>query len=147
MKYLFKGSLCGFLCEDCREPLSGIEVLIYLPWQKERVAETAVADVKDTFRLVTKEEAASRKKLLIASTKTDEFGNFEVELDEKYSKTAFDIDFVCGTVPRVPPKPRKEPLIRNGEILPETKMYFIVGHIAFRLNGGVTSGAIILMHG
>ena len=110
MKYLFKGSLCGFLCEDCREPLSGIEVLIYLPWQKERVAETAVADVKDTFRLVTKEEAASRKKLLIASTKTDEFGNFEVELDEKYSKTAFDIDFVCGTVPRVPPKPRKEPL-------------------------------------
>ena len=110
MKYLFKGTLCGFLCEDCREPLAGIEVLLYLPWQKERVAETAVADVKETFRLVSKEEAASRKELLIATTKTDEAGNFEFELDEKYSRTAFDIDFICGTVPRVPPKPRKEPL-------------------------------------
>ncbi len=110
MKYYFKGNLCGFLCEECREPLAGMEVLLYLPWQKESVAQTAVADVKDTFRLVSKEEAASRKELLIAKTKTDEFGNFQFELDEKYSKTVFDIDFVCGTVPRVPPKPRKEPL-------------------------------------
>jgi hypothetical protein len=110
MKYLFKGNLCAYLCEECTEPLLGMEVLLYTPWQKERVAETAVADVKDTFRLVSKEEAASRKDLLIAKAKTDEFGNFEFELDEKYSKTAFDIDFVCGTVPRVPPKPRKEPL-------------------------------------
>jgi hypothetical protein len=110
MKYHFKGNLCGFLCEECREPLAGMEVLLYLPWRKESIAQTAVADVKDTFRLVSKEEAASRKELLIAKTKTDEFGNFEFELDEKYSKTVFDIDFVCGTVPRVPPKPRKEPL-------------------------------------
>ena len=108
MKYLFKGNLCGFLCEECREPFAGMEVLIYLPWQKERLAEVAVADVKDTFRLVSKEEAASRKNLLIATTKTDELGNFQFEIDEKYSKTAFDIDFICGTVPGVPPKPRKE---------------------------------------
>jgi hypothetical protein len=110
MKYHFKGNLCGFLCEECSEPLAGIEVLLYLPWRKESVTQTAVADVKDTFRLVSNEEAASRKELLIAKTKTDEFGNFEFELDEKYSKTVFDIDFICGTVPRVPPKPRKEPL-------------------------------------
>ncbi len=110
MKYLFKGNLCGFLCEDCTESLSGVEVLLYLPWQTERVAERAVADVKDTFRLVSNEEAGSRKELLIAKTKTDDLGNFEFELDEKFSKTAFDIDFVCGNVPRLPPKPRKEPL-------------------------------------
>jgi hypothetical protein len=110
MKYIFKGNLCGFLCEECNEPLSGMEVLLYLPWRKESVTEAAVADVKDTFRMVSKEEAASRKNLLIATTKTDEFGNFAFELDEKYSKTAFDIDFVCGTLPRVPPKPRKDPL-------------------------------------
>jgi hypothetical protein len=110
MKYIFKGNLCGFLCEECNEPFSEMEVLLYLPWRKESVTETTVADVKDTFRLVSKEEAASRKNLLIATAKTDAFGNFVFELDEKYSKTAFDIDFVCGTVPRVPPKPRKEPL-------------------------------------
>ena len=111
MKYTFRGTLCGCLCEDCTEPLFGIEVLLYLPWQKERVVETAVANVKETFRLVTKEESAARKDLLIAKTKTDEQGNFEFILDDKYSNTAFDIDFICGTVPRTPPvPPRKEPI-------------------------------------
>jgi hypothetical protein len=88
-----------------------MEVLLYLPWQKERVLETAVANAKETFHIVTKQEAAQRKGLLIATAKTDEKGNFEFTLDEKYSKTAFDIDFICGTVPRNPPKPpRKEPI-------------------------------------
>ena len=111
MKYIFRGSLCGYLCDDCSELLYGVEVLLYLPWQKENVILKTVASTKDTFRLVTKEEAAARKDLLIARTQADEKGNFEFELDEKYSNTVFDIDFVCGTVPRTPPKPpRKEPL-------------------------------------
>ena len=111
MKYVFKGSLCGFLCEECIEPLGGIDVLIYLPWQVEKVIERTVASTKDTFRLVTKEESAARKDLLIATSKTDDKGNFEFVLDEKYNNTAFDIDFTCGTVPRTPPKPgRKEPV-------------------------------------
>ena len=111
MNYKFKGSLCGYLCEDCSEPLYGLEVRLYVPWQKERVIENTVASTKDTFRLVSKEEQAARKGLLIASTQTDEQGNFEFTLDEKYANTAFDIDFVCGSVPRTPPRPpRKEPL-------------------------------------
>jgi len=111
MNYKFKGSLCGYLCEDCSEPLYGIQVLLYIPWQKERVIENTVASTKDTFRLVTKEEQNARKDLLIATTQTDEKGNFEFTLDEKYANTAFDIDFVCGTVPRTPPRPpRREPL-------------------------------------
>ncbi|HEX2631008.1 MAG TPA: hypothetical protein VHM26_18455 [Chitinophagaceae bacterium] len=110
MKYIFRGKLCGYLCDDCYDWLSGIEVLLYLPWQKEKVLANAVADTKETFHLVSKEENASRKELLIARTKTDEEGNFEFELDEKYANTAFDIDFVCGTVPRNPGKPRKDPL-------------------------------------
>lgn len=112
MKYTFKGNLCGYLCEDCWEVLYGIEVHLYLPWQTDKVIENAVANTKDTLRLVSKEEAASRKDLLIATTKTDEKGNFEFELDEKYGKTAFDIDFICGTVPRVPPKPPRNESIQ-----------------------------------
>lgn len=112
MNFSFKGNLCGYLCDDCTEPLSGMEVLLYLPWQKDNVISKAVADTKDTFRLVTKEEAASRKDLLIATAKTDEKGNYEFVLDEKYSKTAFDIDFTCGTVPRVPPKPPRKELLQ-----------------------------------
>ncbi|HAQ20754.1 MAG TPA: hypothetical protein DCR40_16210 [Prolixibacteraceae bacterium] len=97
---------------------------LYLPWQKENVISHVVADTKDTFRLVTKEEAAARKDLLIATAKTDEKGNYTFELDEKYSKTAFDIDFVCGTVPRIPPKPPiKEPLqIHLTTVFPEWRI-------------------------
>jgi hypothetical protein len=111
MKYLFKGSLCGYLCEDCSEPLDNMDVLLYLPWQTERIVETVVADTKETFHVVTNEEAAARKGLLIATAKTDTNGNFEFSLDEKYANTAFDIDFTCGTVPRTPPKPpRRVPI-------------------------------------
>ncbi|MDP2338205.1 MAG: hypothetical protein Q8N05_17520 [Bacteroidota bacterium] len=88
-----------------------MQVLLYLPWQKDNVISNVVADTKDTFRLVTQEEAAARKDLLITTAQTDENGNYEFVLDEKYSNTAFDIDFTCGNVPRVPPKPpRKDPL-------------------------------------
>ncbi len=111
MKYSLKGNLSGYLCEECFEPLASTEVRLYLPWQKDLVISHAVANTKDTFRLVTNEEAATRKDLLIASTKTDEKGNYAFDLDEKYSKTAFDIDFICGTVPRTPPKPpRRDPV-------------------------------------
>ena len=111
MKYYLRGNLCGFLCDECSEPLSGMKVLLYLPWQKDSVISKAVANTKDTFRLVTNEESAARKDLLIATTQTDENGNYEFELDKKYGNKAFDIDFTCGTVPRVPPKPPiKRPL-------------------------------------
>ena len=111
MTYLFRGSLCGYLCADCSEPLSRVTVLLYLPWQTDRITETALASTKDTFRLVTKEESDQRKDLIIAAAETDENGNFTFLLDEKYSKTAFDIDFVCGNVPRTPPvPPRREPV-------------------------------------
>ena len=110
MKYVIKGNIFGFLCEDCTEPLYGIDILLYLPAQNNVLAAT-VANTKETFHFVNQEEAAARKKLLIATTKTDEKGNFEFSLDEKYANNAFDIDFVCGTVPRNPPKPpRKEPV-------------------------------------
>ena len=124
MKYTFKGSLCGSLCEDCTEPLDGIEVFLYLPWQKERILENAIAKTKETFRIVTKEEATARKGLLIATTKSDAQGNFEFAINEKYGSTAFDIDFSCGTVPRTPPRPpRREPIqVHLTTIFPQWRM-------------------------
>jgi hypothetical protein len=111
MKFTIKGNLTGYLCEDCNEPIGNVEVLLYQPWQKENVLEKAIASEKETFRLVNQEEANARKSLLIASTKTDEIGNFEFTIDEKFGGTAFDIDFVCGTVPRIPPKaPHRAPV-------------------------------------
>lgn len=103
--------MCGYLCDDCHEHIFPAVVYLYLPWQQERLLETTVASTKDTFRLVTEDEKKQRSKLLIAKTETDEKGNFEFEIDEKYKATAFDIDFECGTVPRTPIRePRKKPL-------------------------------------
>jgi len=109
MNYIIRGSLCGYLCEECLEPLYGIKVLLYLPWEKERAIANTVANTKETFRLVTREESEQRKDLLIATAQTDDQGNFEFTVDEKYANTAFDIDFECGSVPRGP-RPRREPL-------------------------------------
>ncbi len=110
MTYNLKGNLCGYLCENHFESLENVTVLIYLPWQKDRVTQNAVASTKDTFRLVTSEERDTRKDLLIATANADINGNYTVSIDEKFSDTAFDIDFVCGSVPQVPPRPRKSPL-------------------------------------
>lgn len=110
MKNIFKGTLKGQLCDDCLEYIANVEVLLYLPYRKE-VLSTAVANAKETFHLVTKEEAKQRESLLIAKTFTDENGNFEFSIDEKYANSAFDIDFICGTVPPKIPKPKRtEPL-------------------------------------
>lgn len=108
MKYIIKGNLCGMLCEKSHEAIYPAEVLLYQSWQQDKVLENTVANTKDTFRFVEIDEAKKREKLLIARTKTDEQGYFELLVDEKFSKTAFDIDFVCGTVPRTPPKPPKK---------------------------------------
>lgn len=111
MKYTIKGNLCGLLCEQCPEAIFPAEVLLYQSWSQERVLENTVANTKDTFRIVGREEIKDREKLTIGMTRTDEKGNFEFSIDEKFSKTAFDIDFVCGSVPRQPPKPhRKDPV-------------------------------------
>ena len=121
MEFKFKGTLCGHLCEDCTEPLYGMEVLLYLPWKREMVAENAATNAKDTFRIVSKKEANERKDLLIDRTFTDENGNFEFLIDEKYQNTAFDIDFYCGNVPKGPKKESlREPLqIHLSTVMPE----------------------------
>lgn len=106
MKNIFKGTLKGFICEECSESLSNIDVLIYLPY-RENIASSAVANPKETFHYVSKEEANAREKLFVAKTTTDELGNFQFEIDEKYANnTAFDVDFVCGTVPPKFPRPK-----------------------------------------
>jgi hypothetical protein len=107
MKFKIKGNLFGLLCEDYQEAITNAEVLLYHPWQKDNVLQNAVSSEKETFRIVNADEATKRKDLLIAKATTDELGNFEFVLDEQYGNTAFDIDFVCGSVPKAPPKPKR----------------------------------------
>lgn len=132
MKNIFKGTLKGYLCEECSELLSKVEVLLYLPY-REDVVNTAVANPKETFHLVTKDEAKKREKFLIAKTTTDELGNFEFNIDEKYMNAAFDIDFVCGNVPPNFPKPKGgEPIqFHITTLLPEWRSNTDLGYNFF----------------
>lgn len=121
MKYRLKGNLSGFLCNDYKEAIAGNKVLLYAASQSDRVVENVISNPKDTFHLVSDQEAADRKKLLVATAETDAKGNFEFVLDEKQSRQAFDLDFICGTVPhRVPVKPpRKAPQFHLTTVYPE----------------------------
>ncbi len=99
MSYIFRGNLQGEICEDCKEALYGMEVLLYLPWRTATATGDATNNPKDDFRIVTKEEAEQKSKFLIAKTMTDEKGNFEFSIDDKYDNGMFDIDFICRNVP------------------------------------------------
>jgi hypothetical protein len=114
MNYILKGSLCGSLNETRNEPLGGVGVMLYLPLQTQRRIAAFFANMKETFHIVTKEEAQERECLLIAAAKTDVLGHFEFVLDEKYKNTVFDIDSTCGI------KPSGEPMqIHLGSVQPQ----------------------------
>lgn len=111
MKHLIKGYLCGMLCEASRENLSNVEVRLYLPMHKDRIEELDKVNAKETFHIVSDKESELREELLIAKTVTDENGNYEFEIDEKYVQSAFDIDFVCHSLPDMPErKPKEKPV-------------------------------------
>ncbi len=111
MKNLIKGNLCGMLCEESLENLSNIEVRLYLPMHKDRIEELDKVNAKETFHIVNDKEAKLREELLIAKTVTDEKGNYAFEIDEKYVQSAFDIDFVCHSLPDMPErKPKDTPV-------------------------------------
>jgi hypothetical protein len=109
MGYIFKGRLCGYICDECLEPLSRAKVKLYRIAQGRDVTTLAVAAPKDTFAILTDEQVAEKKKLLIAEAEVDEQGNFLFELGEKdkYKGEAFEVDIYCGTVPPHLPSPHE----------------------------------------
>ena len=112
--YIFKGRLCGFICNDCPEPLSKLMVRIYRLRSEQNVTALAVANPKDTLAVLSDQEVSDKNKMLIAEVETDAEGRFVFDLGKQgnYNGEAFELDVYCGTVPRlkpgrVPPKPRQ----------------------------------------
>ena len=100
MSYVLKGRLCGYICDDCQEPLSGVVVRLYAPTVADRVTALAAASPKDTFAVLTPAQARKRGKPIAEATLDDQ-GRFSIELDEKtYKGGAFEVDVYCPTVPR-----------------------------------------------
>jgi hypothetical protein len=111
MRNILKGSLRGHVCEDCIESISAVEVLFYLPYRNE-TPTNSTSNIKETFHLVLKDEVKQREKLLIGKAMTDKNGNFEFEITDQYLRADIDIDFICGTVPPKPPKPKRDEILQ-----------------------------------
>ena len=106
MAFIVKGNLLGYLCDDCFEAVSNVQIRIYSPESEQNLAAAAVAATKNTFKALTDKQVEAKSNRLIAEGATDLAGNFEVTIGGNYIGGAFDIDFYCGTVPRFPPKPK-----------------------------------------
>jgi len=113
MSYIFKGRLCGYICDQCQEPLSLVKIRLYRIGQGRDVTTLAVAAPKDTFAILTDEQVAEKEQLLIAEAETDKEGNFSFDLGEgqKYNGEPFEVDVYCGTVPpHLPPHHEPQPI-------------------------------------
>lgn len=105
-RYTFTGRLCGYICDECPEALAGITVRLYRTAAAD-VTTRAVADAKETFRILTDDEVKAKSRLLIAETTADENGTFTFHLgrEQQYDGGTFEIDGYCGTVPGLKPGP------------------------------------------
>src|SRR5947208_1333232 len=54
MGYVLKGRLCGFVCDECDEPLAAVTVRLLRPEADERLTARAVADPKETLAILTR---------------------------------------------------------------------------------------------
>ncbi|HEY2711832.1 MAG TPA: hypothetical protein VGI60_04895 [Chthoniobacterales bacterium] len=107
MNYTFKGRLCGYLCNECFEPLAKIKVRLYRLRPEQNATRLAVAEPKDTFAVLNAEQLRAKEKSLLGEFETDDAGNFTAELgkETKYEGEAFEVDVYCATVPRRLPEP------------------------------------------
>lgn len=113
MSYIFKGRLCGYICEECHEPISRAKVRLYRVGRDRNVTALAAAAAKDTFAILDEDQVKQKESLLLAETETDDEGNFAFELGEKqkYGGEAFEIDVYCGNVPpHLPPRHEPKPV-------------------------------------
>jgi hypothetical protein len=105
--YRLHGALRGILCGECSEPLAHVKVRIYRLRNAQDAARLAVAEAKDTFRVLTADEIQAKAELLLAEVDTDDQGGFTATLGDhqRYGGEAFEIDVYCGTVPHRRPEP------------------------------------------
>jgi hypothetical protein len=106
MSYQIRGTLLGAVCDECREPLTGLEVRAYQATGEQTIA-SAVASEKETFRARNDDEHLDAP---LAIGRIDEGGGYVLELDSKtYDGGALEIDLYCATPPRPKVGPNPTP--------------------------------------
>lgn len=108
MNYLFKGRICGYICDECSEPLARVKVRLYRSRPDQDITTLAVANPKDTFAILTEEEVRAKQGSLLIEVETNDVGEFTAELGDQqgYKGGAFEVDVYCGNVPHHIPGPK-----------------------------------------
>jgi len=100
MPYTFLGRLCGYLCDECDEPLSNVTVRLYRAAADQSLASRAAASPKDTLALLDDQAVEAKAESLLAEAETDEDGGFEFQLEDgAYEGGPVEVDVLCRTVP------------------------------------------------
>jgi hypothetical protein len=114
MSYIFKGRLCGYICDECSEPFANVKVRLYRTREDQNVTALAVASPKDTFAILSEEDVRRKESFLIGEFETNDAGEFVAELGEQqgYKGEAFEVDVYCGTLPGLKPTPQPPPPVQ-----------------------------------
>lgn len=83
MRFILKGTLHGLICREQQIPVKETIVRLYRYNNQDAVVAMATAQPKELFKIYSKEELSAKSKDLIAETKTDEYGAYSFDLDEK----------------------------------------------------------------
>lgn len=102
MIFIFRGNVCGRICDECSEPLDNVLIRLYRPVAGANLALQAVTAAKHTIAVLSDEAVKAKAERLLAEVATDERGNFLFELDGdklNYMGDAVEIDVRLTHVP------------------------------------------------
>lgn len=111
--YLFKGKLRAYICKDCLETLSNVQVRLYRHRNDQDAAGLVGAEPKHTFTVLSEADEKTKQPYLIAETAGDQNGEFVFRIDSdkhNYSGEAFEVDVRMTTVPGQKPEARPIPV-------------------------------------
>ncbi|PZS28942.1 MAG: hypothetical protein DLM58_16320 [Pseudonocardiales bacterium] len=110
MSYIVRGRLCGYLCDDCDEPLAGSVVRFYSS-EGDQTAARAAAQPKDTMILRASSDVEALAGRFVGEATVAPDGSYEAKMSAGYSGGELDVDIYCGSVPTSrPPKHKTEPV-------------------------------------
>ena len=110
--YIFRGRLCGRICDECPEDLANIKIRLYSLRDDQDAVLLATAPAKQTFGQLKPAKIQKKKDALLAETETDGRGAFNVEFnpEQGYDGGAFEIDLVIERVPGQTGEPASKPV-------------------------------------
>ena len=91
MPRILRLRLCGWVCDECRQPLAGWTVRVYAASGEKVLAETA-ADPKHTFAVLDEQAVGERSSRLLGEARLDDAGGADLELGERYDGGPVQLD-------------------------------------------------------